>query len=215
MSRARSDTPRRAPPMSPPPEPTVRRELFGGAVSCDFPTRWIDVSDFRPVPDNQEVWTDADRDESVIFEVLERVEVGPSDADGAAVWFFDDLATINDASVASGLSAVETTRHLTAHELPSINGVFACASLCVGTSQISKGNDGVDKRNAVRVAMANVRLPEFGTDLLVTLNRAITIAKGSSADAPRAGDGDDEVGAGDFILRVLQSLRIEDWGLFG
>ena len=49
--------------MAEPPEPTGLRELFGGAITVDLPTRLVDVSDFRPVPDNQEVWTDADRDE--------------------------------------------------------------------------------------------------------------------------------------------------------
>ena len=58
--------------MAQPPEPTGRRELFGGAITVDLPTRMVDVSDFRPVPDNQEVWTDADRDESIILELLER-----------------------------------------------------------------------------------------------------------------------------------------------
>ena len=47
-------------------EPTVQRDLFGGAIVAAFPARYLDVSDFRPVPDNQEVWTDANKDESVI-----------------------------------------------------------------------------------------------------------------------------------------------------
>lgn len=36
-------------------EPIEIRELFGGAVELSFPPRMIDVSDFRPIPDNQEV----------------------------------------------------------------------------------------------------------------------------------------------------------------
>ena len=91
-------------------EPTRRVELFGGAVSASFPTRYHDVSDFRPVPDNQEAWTDASADESVIVEIVERVERdpmtgdGPSDEEGAAAWFWRDLADVNDASVSSGAS---------------------------------------------------------------------------------------------------------------
>lgn len=30
-------------------------ELFGGALSAQIPERFSDVSDFRPVPDHQEV----------------------------------------------------------------------------------------------------------------------------------------------------------------
>jgi hypothetical protein len=55
-------------------EPTTSRALYGGAMSARLPDRYVDVSDFRPVPDNQEMWTDASRDESVIVEILERVD---------------------------------------------------------------------------------------------------------------------------------------------
>ena len=40
----------------------------------------------------------------------------------------------------------------------------------------------------VEVFVANVRLPDVGTDLLVTVNRPCFIAEGSSA-APQTGQG--------------------------
>ena len=33
----------------------VPRTLFGGAVQMSFPARLVDISDFRPIPDSQEV----------------------------------------------------------------------------------------------------------------------------------------------------------------
>ena len=204
--------------MSEPPEPTGLRELFGGAITVDLPTRMVDVSDFRPVPDNQEVWTDADRDESVIVELLERVDVGPSDAEGAAAWFFRDLAAVNDASVESGLSRiVRTTRMTTKDALPSLNGPFEHASMCVGTQRIAKGRDGDDKRNDVDVVVVCVRLTQVNTDVLITLNRTReTVAPGSSADAPRAEEKrNEELSAAATATRVAASLRIRDWNLFG
>lgn len=36
-------------------EPLSPHKLFGGAVHLSFPDRFGDVSDVRPVPDNQEV----------------------------------------------------------------------------------------------------------------------------------------------------------------
>ena len=48
-------------------------QLFGGMVSMDVPTRMEDVSNFRPVPDHQEIYTDANSDQSVIIELLVRV----------------------------------------------------------------------------------------------------------------------------------------------
>ena len=36
-------------------EQLITRALYGGAIEMDIPKRLEDVSDFRPVPDNQEV----------------------------------------------------------------------------------------------------------------------------------------------------------------
>ena len=33
----------------------VERPLYGGAAHLAFPQRFVDISDFRPVPDHQEV----------------------------------------------------------------------------------------------------------------------------------------------------------------
>ena len=46
------------------------RQLFGGAVIMGIPARLVDVSDFRPVPDNQEVLADGSTDQSVIVEIM-------------------------------------------------------------------------------------------------------------------------------------------------
>jgi Ran-interacting Mog1 protein len=46
--------------------------LFGGAANFALPDRMRDVSDFRPVPDHQEVFTDASVDQSVIIDILVR-----------------------------------------------------------------------------------------------------------------------------------------------
>lgn len=48
----------------------TRRGLFGGAIEVQLPERLVDVSNFRPVPDNQEVFADGNTDESVIVEVV-------------------------------------------------------------------------------------------------------------------------------------------------
>lgn len=53
-------------------------QLFGGAVEMAFPQRLIDVSDFRPVPDHQEVYADGGEDQSLIVEVLVSSQGGNS-----------------------------------------------------------------------------------------------------------------------------------------
>ncbi len=36
-------------------EPLMKRDLFGGAIELHLPSRFMDISDFRPIPDHQEV----------------------------------------------------------------------------------------------------------------------------------------------------------------
>ena len=47
-------------------------ELFGGAMICNIPSTFIDCSDFRQIPENQEVFVDSSTtDRSLIIEILE------------------------------------------------------------------------------------------------------------------------------------------------
>lgn len=45
-------------------------DLFGSAAVAALPARMRDVSAFLPVPDHQELYTDAACDQSVMFEIL-------------------------------------------------------------------------------------------------------------------------------------------------
>ena len=56
----------------------VKHPLFGGAVSLWLPKQFMDASDFRQVPDNQEVLLAGDSDVSVIVEVLQQATEGAS-----------------------------------------------------------------------------------------------------------------------------------------
>jgi hypothetical protein len=56
------------------------RELFGGAFRCAIASSFEDISQFRDVPDNQEVFADAETDCSVTIEITEP----PSDDSASA-----------------------------------------------------------------------------------------------------------------------------------
>ena len=38
------------------PQQLKQVELFGGAIVASLPANWRDISDFVPVPDNQEIY---------------------------------------------------------------------------------------------------------------------------------------------------------------
>ena len=64
--------------------------------------------------------------------------------------------------------------------------------------------------------LANVRLPGYGSDLLVTLNTP-TFISGASTVAEQVGPGAKNLhtAAPALFADMLRSLRIVDWGLFG
>jgi hypothetical protein len=48
--------------------------LFGGALSTSIPSTFLDTSDLRQIPDNQEVFIDRDGLASITFDILEQVD---------------------------------------------------------------------------------------------------------------------------------------------
>jgi hypothetical protein len=75
----------------------MQRELFGGAFTMAIEPRFVDCSQFRPIPDTQEVFSDAASDQSVIVEILEM----PTSPEHAAEFHFGALASDNSAASAT------------------------------------------------------------------------------------------------------------------
>ena len=51
-----------------------QQSLFGGALSISIPDVFVNASNFREIPDNQEVFVSKDSDFSFIIELLETPE---------------------------------------------------------------------------------------------------------------------------------------------
>ena len=45
--------------------------LYGGALKISLPSNFIDISKYRHVPDNQEVYSNAETDRSICIEIVE------------------------------------------------------------------------------------------------------------------------------------------------
>ncbi|KAL5540383.1 hypothetical protein UlMin_045228, partial [Ulmus minor] len=147
----------------------TERPLFGGAIASTFPARFEDVSNIRQVPDHQEVFVDPARDESLIFELLElKHEVADN---GSATWFLQDLATEQDAE---GSMVIEQSGVIEAPGL-QYRGTPAVVTSAIGQMAISKGRQGREAQNVVRVYVANLRLKEVNTDVLITAYEPIHI----------------------------------------
>jgi len=193
----------------------TERPLFGGAIATTFPVRFQDVSNIRQVPDHQEVFVDPERDESLIVELLDlKLDVADH---GSATWFLQDLAREQDAE---GFTVIEQSGVFEAEGLRYRNmpGVITTA---IGQMAISKGRQGREAQNIVKVYLANLRLKEVGTDVLITAyepvlinplsESASTVGAGLAVPAAQTGRMPmDEV----FKLAV-STFKVNDWSLFG
>ncbi|XP_057482483.1 uncharacterized protein LOC130769257 [Actinidia eriantha] len=193
----------------------TERPLFGGAIDSTFPMRFQDVSNIRQVPDHQEVCVDPSRDESLIFELLDlKLDVADN---GSATWFLQDLASEQDAE---GAMVIEQSGVVEAGGL-CFRNIPAVVTTAVGQMAISKGRQGREAQNIVRVYVANLRLKEVGTDVLITAYEPILISPlsesastvGVGLPAPAAQSG--SMPMAEVFKLAVSSFKVNDWSLFG
>ena len=197
--------------------PTLR-PLFGGALVCQIPDDWRDVSDVRQVPDHQECWQDGEGRVWVV-EILDR-HAAVADA-GAAAFFFHDLAQANGATdPADRLFTPAAQPELATRIMGVVVPIAALsdnssASLCFGTGHQRvalgrdtdlAGNPRAQEDRWIRVELCVIRLASKDTDLLVTL---------SSPSAPNPQETTNSTPSTGLFVQMLGSLQIRDWSLFG
>jgi hypothetical protein len=190
-------------------EELVRRELFGGAMEVACPARMVDVSDFRPVPDHQEVLADGSLDQSLVVEVVEPASVPNEEA---AVYYFRDLAQANEAAQISlgSVSPLDDTA------VPGVPGQLAYKAMAMGTMVAAKGRQGGHAANDVQVLLAVLRMPQYNSDVLITLNTPIRISEHSAAtEQAGAGFQRASLSAPPLFEQILQTFKIYDYGVFG
>uniref|UniRef100_A0A0V0HDP1 Putative ran guanine nucleotide release factor-like n=1 Tax=Solanum chacoense TaxID=4108 RepID=A0A0V0HDP1_SOLCH len=194
---------------------TADRSLFGGAVSTTFPIRFQDVSNVRQVPDHQEVFVDPERDESLIIELLDlKMDVADS---GSATWFIQDLANEQEAE---GTTITEQSAVFEAPELCYRN-MPAVITTAVGQMAVAKGRQGREAQNLVKVYLANIRLKEVGTDVLITAYEPLVInplsesatAVGAGMAVPAAQSG--VMPMAEVFKIAVSNFKVHNWSLFG
>ncbi|KFO18867.1 ran guanine nucleotide release factor isoform X1 [Fukomys damarensis] len=183
-------------------EPTRAYPLFGGAFSAIFPGGAIDVSDLRPVPDNQEVFCHPSTDQSLIVELLELQAHVQGEA--AARYHFEDVGRVQGSRVLQ----VESVQPLNLENL-ALRGCCQEAWVLSGKQQVAKENQQVAKD--VTLHQALLRVPRYQTDLLVTFNQPPPDNRSSlgpeNPSSPSWNLGDFE--------QLVTSLTLHDPNIFG
>lgn len=192
----------------------VQRELFGGAMSWTMPYGFLDVSDFRQVPDNQEVFTHDGTGVCIIIELLARQPVDNVDC---GEFFFNDLASSNDSkrTVITSPQAPLDSRAIPKIATQASEGAH-CGFACMvgGTQLVSKFTNEAGRENEIFVAMGILRFPpRVSTDILVTVTAPQKVAAGST-DVRVVQQVYDPNAAFDLLRQLLLTLSVNDWGLF-
>ncbi|TVU14188.1 hypothetical protein EJB05_37637 [Eragrostis curvula] len=195
-------------------ETCAPRPLFGGAISTTFPVRFQDVSNIREVPDHQEVFVDPARDESIIVELLDLK--GEVDDAGSALWFLRDIANEQDAG---DNMVVEHSGTLELARL-NVDGAPVVAGTAVGQLAVSKGRQDREAQNIVRLYLANIRLKNAATDVVITAyepllinplsESARAVASGPAIPAEQAGC----MPMSEIFKLAVMNFNVHDWNLF-
>ncbi|KAI1317423.1 hypothetical protein EDD11_008487 [Mortierella claussenii] len=206
---------------------TVQRELYGGAITLNLPSKFEDISHVREVPNHQEVFVNIDEDQSVIVEILELAEASD---EACAAFHYQQLAEDNDAEDSSVIQSVSV---LSNAELPSWPA-DAKIYLLLGQQWIDKFNERQrqredaaaaaasgrgpsqtpvqDARNLVQIMMVIVRLPRQETDIVISYNVPLQISA-SSSSRQVAHEGN-ILEAETWFRTLIASFQVRDWGLF-
>lgn len=199
--------------------PTNTIGLYGGAVTASFPAGFIDASQFREVPDTQEVYVSQEVDDSVVVDLLEAV---PETGDGAVAVHLQEIADINSAgkefervySESVDVPSHKTSGTLTVAVEPARKwGRETALSSEEGSSD---ANDLLAEPMLVLV-MAVIRLESVQTDVVVTFNTPVT--QRSDLDKVKAGQPEDMPARVRFgvaaVRQLADTFTVQDWSLFG
>jgi len=170
-----------------------------------LPDGLVDASDFRQVPDTQEVYLLNDADISFIIEILERV--APDDGNEAARFHFESLAHDNDAT-SSQIDTVLPSQNT--DKGPSPPAQPACYSL-IGTQTVPKFNKRAQQADTVRILLGLWRVDARNIDVVFSVN--VPVVTGSDLNARGVGQpGMDWAQAA--WEHAKSTFEIHDWGLF-
>jgi hypothetical protein len=185
------------------------RQLFGGAMECSIPDVFVDLSDFREIPNHQEVFSDGYTDSSVIIEVMQ-VEEGVKIADLAA-HHFRSLAQENWSTE----GGIDSSRVCPAADAPVLTPPVPCTvekCTCVSRQLAPKFRE--TAKNLVRIQLFIIRLGDpYSTEIVISLNSPMTIDPTSTSSDCAAVGGNQNL-CESVMNEILATFKINDYGLF-
>ena len=173
------------------------KQLYGGAITMGVPADMVDASEFRQVPDSQEVYVGKENpDYSVIVDLLECV---PGNTVTEALdEHMQEITRLN--SAVSG-----KTKVLSQHNVRSDDPLAALCGVRVFEQQVPKFGKQQDTESVViTIALLRLRSPA-STDVLITFNRHVTGPEDEKASVASVEEAATE---------MVKSLKVRNVALF-
>ncbi|GME71729.1 unnamed protein product [Ambrosiozyma monospora] len=193
-----------------------KKELYGGAITVQLPTSLTDASNLRQIPDTQEVFISSDRseihkDDAIIIDLLERQD-NPNDPE-ALQYHLSEISKLNGV-------AKDSQQILYQSELKAPNFPGDYAAIIISGEQAKKwGRD----ETVLILVLGLIRISKSETDLLVSYNVPFhdadeleDLKKTLAGDGSGNGKASARIEMGkEAVLKAIESIKIENWSLFG
>ncbi|KAK8853445.1 hypothetical protein IAR55_004151 [Kwoniella newhampshirensis] len=204
------------------------RPLFGGAISLELPDSYLDASDLRQIPDNQEVFLSSTSDTAVVLEVLGMVEDGSASTDlwEAIKFHFSSIAHDNaslqstilnpspslPSPIPSGPSPISSPTTPTPLTLYGTQIIHKFSHNPSGLPRPGHEADQPDKV-WIGVALWRIWLEDSASERKKKADVVLSVNVNLSSEEGR-GEEERQI-VQSWFERAVGSLRILDWGLFG
>ncbi|KAK4247155.1 hypothetical protein C7999DRAFT_41487 [Corynascus novoguineensis] len=189
--------------------------LYGGALECELPDNFADVSTIRQVPDNQEVYIDKNGFTSIIFDITQRVDAPGSglERDGNALTIHLEDLVGDDADSVKVWNTTETQfTHLG-------DGTPAYTLIATQTPQAHSNPDESRRASApdfTALILTLLRFEKEQSDILITIN--VPHIKGEydedEVDLALGKQGELIGDAVEYAARIWATFKVKDWRLF-
>ncbi|KAF2143878.1 uncharacterized protein K452DRAFT_285917 [Aplosporella prunicola CBS 121167] len=181
-------------------------QLYGGTLTAELPAGFGDVSDIRQVPDNQEVYLDANGFASIVFDITERLDPSQASNDEEALKFhFHDIAgDTNDATSFWQSGSAKFTK------MPNFPAYTLIATQHPNTAARGPQPD------FIGILLILLRLEQKKTDIVITIN--VPHVPGEypkdEVDFAAAKQGPLMEHAITIRQKILETFEVKDWSLF-
>ncbi|KAL2194940.1 hypothetical protein P885DRAFT_79838 [Corynascus similis CBS 632.67] len=188
--------------------------LYGGALECELPDNFADVSTIRQVPDNQEVYIDKNGFTSIIFDITQRVEAPGSglERDGKALTVHLEDLVGDDADSVKVWNTTETQFTHLDDETP------AYTLIATQTPQASNPDESrrASAPDFTALILTLLRFEKEQSDILITIN--VPHIKGEydedEVDLALGKQGELIGDAVEYAARIWATFKVKDWQLF-